>query len=1193
MQNIGSPRYELGRCLGTGATGVVYEAFDRHRRVSVALKTLRKVEPTALRRLKQEFRALSDIAHPNLVSLHELVASDGACFLTMDLVEGVPFLEWVRGATPARRVTVDPTFEWIATPPPPGDDAPPHPLRGTAPPDPERLREAFRQLAEGVAALHQHGRLHRDLKPSNVLVDRDGHVTLLDFGLVAALQLDGSPGRGPVVGTVAYMSPEQAGAELLTAASDWYAVGTMLFEALTGERPFSGPLHRVLSDKQHLDPPDPREICDGLPEDLAVLCRELVSRRPTDRPSGPEIVRRFGGVVTDVPTGGLVGRAEELDQLLGAWERAREGHAVLATVRGRSGIGKTALVDRFLATMSSPVLAGRCYERESVPYKALDGLVDALSERLGPDPPRMPDVEAVGELFPVLRRPSDARSTTVADPHERRSRGFRGLERMITSLAPLVVHVDDAHWGDADSAAFFAELLTLSAPILVLLTWRTEEQEQSVFLRALSRAGTATVAIELDQLPPADCEALARRLLPNAGDDTIESIAKASGGHPLFVHELARAGAERALAIDLDDAIRARVARLPPVARDLLEASVISGRPMLDRILASAAGSLDVATSLAVLRVGRLVRTSGPRVEPFHDRVREAVTDGMSPARKRTVHEHLARALIDAGDPDPEPLAVHLIGAGEAERALPYAVEAAERANRALAFDHAARLYAVAVAGARDPQVRRDLSIRLGAALAAAARPAEAAETWLALPDLPVELQCLAAEQLLAAGHVRRGLETLEAAARQVGLSVPLRPAFMLADVVARGLLRKILGLRWEPRTVAADDPVRERLAVCWAAVDGLTFIDPLRMAAYQARFLPLALRSGDPGAVARALLTEAGAVSFVGGPAAWIEAQRLLDEAGRAVAASDDPALPALHRYGAAMLAYHQHRFDEAYHVARECEALVLERSAHSASQVVRTRMLQCWCHIWRGRLREIAEVVPRLVKDAEERGNLYLATSAVTDIGYILGMVRDDPEPVHQALAEREQWWTGSGFHLQHLNLGMSRIQLAQYAGDAALAWTLADALYQQWNRSILRRGMMFKGLVHQLRARAALGLAEVDPVRRPELLRVARTTLALLARLEVPQGSAAVAGLEGRILEIEGDAPRAVARLREAVVGLDGSGIAALAQAYRRHLGLVIGGDEGRGLVARADDWMRDQGVVRPERFAAAMLMSERGR
>src|SRR5262245_41764360 len=235
--------------------GVVYEAADRERAAPVALKTIRRVTPEGIARFKREFRALVDIAHPNLVALYELVAEDEALFFTMELVSGRPFSAWVRSGDGADSSTgaagdggaADGGFR-SAT------DAtaqlPVGPARRRAaaavdgrPPagacDLPRLRDALRQLAEGVAALHAAGMLHRDLKPSNVLVCDSGRVVILDFGLVSDIDHEalGRADERALVGTAAFMSPEQGSLTVLGPPSDWYSVGVMLYQSLTGRLP--------------------------------------------------------------------------------------------------------------------------------------------------------------------------------------------------------------------------------------------------------------------------------------------------------------------------------------------------------------------------------------------------------------------------------------------------------------------------------------------------------------------------------------------------------------------------------------------------------------------------------------------------------------------------------------------------------------------------------------------------------------------------------------------------------------------------------------------------------------------------------------------------------------------------------------------------------------------------------------------
>src|SRR5258708_2726506 len=182
----GTGRFPVQRRLGAGSCGVVYDALDRERNTRVALKTLRVGTGRTLYRFKQEFRALADVSHPNLVSLYELLAEGEQWFFTMERIDGVTFLEHVRGgeADGASSAFSSPTTpevgafmrgesSWseagfvtaLPTALPPG--APVAPIV-------DRLRAALRQLAEGVCALHSAGKLHRDIKPSNVLVTAEG-----------------------------------------------------------------------------------------------------------------------------------------------------------------------------------------------------------------------------------------------------------------------------------------------------------------------------------------------------------------------------------------------------------------------------------------------------------------------------------------------------------------------------------------------------------------------------------------------------------------------------------------------------------------------------------------------------------------------------------------------------------------------------------------------------------------------------------------------------------------------------------------------------------------------------------------------------------------------------------------------------------------------------------------------------------
>ncbi|MGI9470257.1 MAG: serine/threonine-protein kinase, partial [Rubripirellula sp.] len=268
--------------LGRGGFGVVYRAFDEKHNREVALKTLQRMGPNDLVRFKNEFRALADIAHPNLASLYELVSDGRTWCFTMEILRGVSLLEYVwsefdalgfDGAHPRLANHVESGARF--------------PLRRTT-----RLFDGLKQLVMGVNELHRVGKLHSDIKPSNVMVTTDGRVAVLDFGLIAEIERD-EDGRIKTVvqGTPFYMAPEQAACRPLTEASDWYAVGVMLYELLTGRLPFYGKPEKAMLRKQYDVPVHPSRRQPGVPKELCELCMALLEIDPANRPSAADILR--------------------------------------------------------------------------------------------------------------------------------------------------------------------------------------------------------------------------------------------------------------------------------------------------------------------------------------------------------------------------------------------------------------------------------------------------------------------------------------------------------------------------------------------------------------------------------------------------------------------------------------------------------------------------------------------------------------------------------------------------------------------------------------------------------------------------------------------------------------------------------------------------------------------------------------
>ena len=461
----GSPgRFEFRGELGAGAFGTVYRVHDRARGLDVALKALSRLDGTLLYRFKREFRGMADLQHPNLIDLHDLFRVGDEWMFTMELIEGVPFSDAVRE-------------------------------------DEARLRDALYQLADGVAALHAAGKLHRDLKPSNVLVEPGGRVVILDFGLAADLsQLAVERTHERVaVGTPAYMSPEQAADRPLDPASDWYSVGAMLYQALTGRRPFEGQVSQVLSSKMHHDPRPPGVLVEDVPADLERLCMHLLVREPTERAGFAEVCEVLGRAPSEATErirrgrvrAPLVGRDEELAALKRALADSRD-HFVNVLVTGPAGAGKTALVQTFLERArraGAVVLPARIVEWESVPLPALDQVADALSGYLM----RLPPEEAVAlvprdrallkQLFPVLRRVPGFHGPTLPgdlpqDPTVRMHRAADALASIIAGLAatrPVVIAVDDLHWGDEREIQLVHRQAGPTAPrVLNIAAMRTE-----------------------------------------------------------------------------------------------------------------------------------------------------------------------------------------------------------------------------------------------------------------------------------------------------------------------------------------------------------------------------------------------------------------------------------------------------------------------------------------------------------------------------------------------------------------------------------------------------------------------------------------------------------------------------------------------------------------------------------------------
>jgi hypothetical protein len=252
-----SERYRLLKPLGKGGMGVVFKAHDSVLEEDVALKLLRSdiaEEPDAARRFRQEIRLARRVRHRNVCAIHEYGEDGGIRYISMELIEGVDLRQVLRRqGTPTAVEALDISI----------------------------------QIAEGLSAIHEAGIIHRDLKTANIMIDAQGCVRLMDFGIakqVASESMAGVTALGTIMGTPEYMSPEQGRGENTDFRTDVYSLGVMVFEICTGHLPFKGdtPIATIF---KHIQEPPPLfgEQAAQIPRPVVPLLAKALAKSPQDR----------------------------------------------------------------------------------------------------------------------------------------------------------------------------------------------------------------------------------------------------------------------------------------------------------------------------------------------------------------------------------------------------------------------------------------------------------------------------------------------------------------------------------------------------------------------------------------------------------------------------------------------------------------------------------------------------------------------------------------------------------------------------------------------------------------------------------------------------------------------------------------------------------------------------------------------
>ena len=648
---------------------------------------------------------------------------------------------------------------------------------------------------------------------------------------------------------------------------------------------------------------------------------------------------------------------------------------------------------------------------------------------------------------------------------------------------------------------------------------------------------------------------------------------------------------------DLTAILVARIERLQPDERVLLQVLAVAAEPVPELTVLTAAGVKSGSGPVRSLLAANLVRrvgTVGHCLVPFHDQLREVIVARLAPEEARAINVAIADALDTNRQGQPEALVAYYLAGGERHRAAHYVAAAAKRMAQALAFDRAVKLFRISLDLAPELGNEETQRMRVGLAdaLVNCGRVEEGARQRLeaaARLDSGGERDRLtgqAAAELVRAGRIDEGLQHAQNTFASLGLRLSRSSVGAVASIIADRVRLSIRGLDHQVRPAAAISPkLLKRVDWCQSLAIVLPVVDTLRGFQVHNQGLLWALEAGEPARLGQALAMEAGfQMALAGGRDATGKVRQLLDSARMLADASGDPRARGVVEIVVGSTRWSAGDWSGCVRHTEEGVAMLRRHCAGVFWEVNFGQTHALDALSWMGQLRKKNAILLEELEQARGRGDLYAETMYTLRDLPTLHLIADRGDEA-EACAHALESWPNRGFQVEHMANLYKQAEVELYRGEGAAATKRVEAEWDNLARSQLTRLQPFRIELNALRGRAALAAAHSLPTgsARKRLLQLAARVVQSLGR-EPPSVRGAVFGapVAAGVAVLRGDREEAARCLEKGVRAASESGMRLYEEALRYQLGRLTGGDEGRKAMSDAETWMRSEGMRRPDRY-----------